>query len=189
VTLHHREQDHRGTEDCSTVVIERPIGRYQAGASLCDVLGDLIRRSIDVRNHYHMGFHAFWMDAFVAPYAPAGTLRGVFDFSAWIHEVSTSTFSLSAALAAPTTQERTNAFWLESWFISLYNDAITVLIQPVSPTNTVIHVGSNDGFPSVPFLIQIGTETMVVIAVNGNEWTVVRDYPQNHAVGSYVVVC
>jgi hypothetical protein len=188
-TQHHREQDHRGVEDCSTVVLDRPIGRYAAGTHVCDVLDGLIQRSIDVRNHYHSGFFAFRTDAYIAPYDPQGSLNGFMLIDAQIRDVSTGALTLDAILAEPIPQEKVAHFGADAWFVELYNDAITVLMQDVSPEDTVIYVDSSAGFPDVPFLIQIGTETMWVIAVNGNEWTVVRDDPQSHLAGSYVVVC
>lgn len=188
-TTHHREQDHRGTEDCSTVRIERNIGRYLAGTNVCVIIGDLIRRATDVRTHTQLGFHVVRLDAFIAPYDPQGSLSGVLSLNSFISGAGSDSFSLNAVLGEPVLDEKLAGFFMESWFVELYNDAITVLTQAVVTSDTVIYVDSSAGFPSVPFLIQIGTETMTVVAVNGNEWTVVRDNPQSHPAGSYVVVC
>lgn len=189
VWQHHREHDHSGTEDCSAVELTEAIGRYPAGSILCDVLDDMAERMSQLELDYTHGFTAVPFAAFIAPYDPAGALSGVINFDSVILAAGSDDFGMDAVLQAPVVEEQLASFSLGSYFVELHNDAITVLVQPVDTVDTTIYVDSSVGFPAVPFMIQIGTETMTVTAVSGNEWTVVRDNPQSHPLGSYVVVC
>ncbi len=189
VWQHDRTHDHTGTEDCSSVWITEPIGRYPAFSYLCDILDDMFRRLVLIDADYVHGFSVASIDAFIAPYDPNGALMGVFGLDSWIKKTGTSTFGLDAELVSPTPVEISGTFGIGSYFVELHNAAITVLTADVDPGDTVIHVSSSVGFPSPPFLIQIGGEVMTVVSVSGNDWTVVRDNPEFHPLGSYVVVC
>lgn len=189
VWQHDRTHDHTGTEDCSSVWILEPIGRYPAYSFLCDILDDMFSRLVLIDADYVHGFSVASIDALIAPYAPNGALMGVFGVDSWIKTTGTSSFGLDAELVSPTTAEISGSFGIGSVLVELHNDAITVLTADVDPGDTVIHVDNSAGFPSVPFLIQIGGEVMTVISVSGNDWTVVRDNPVFHPLGSYVVVC
>jgi hypothetical protein len=190
VWQHHREHDHSGTETCDHVQITEAIGRYPAGTTVCDVLESFLARIALLEVDYIGGIHPISLDAFIAPYDPAGSLQGVTNLDAFIVVPTTGSFGIDAETVAPVLVEQAGSFGIGSYFVSLYNDAITVLTQPVGPSDTVIYVDSSAGFPSVPFVIQIGIETMTVTAVSGNQWTVIRGDPTlSHPAGSYVVVC
>jgi hypothetical protein len=189
VWQHDRTDDHEGTEDCYSVLITSAIGRYPADTYLCDMLDDMFERLALIDADYVHGFEVLGLDAFIAPYDPQGLLSGFFGLDSVIEEEAADTFGLDAEIAAPVTVETFGEFGLGSFFVELHNDAITVLTQEVDPGDTVIHVSSSVGFPSVPFLIQIGTEQMTVVSMSGNDWTVERTDAQSHPLGSYVVVC
>jgi hypothetical protein len=64
---HHRNRDHFGTQDDTTVVLSTTIGPYAAGSTLASVLEDLFSRLVSVSSQ-ETRLGSFTMDVFVLPY-------------------------------------------------------------------------------------------------------------------------
>lgn len=196
--LHDRTYDHRGTEDCSTVVLSADIGRYTAGTSLCDVIDDLARRMSQIELDYIHGFFVLGLNAFVAPYDPGtlgGSLLGLFGLDAVVLTPMTPTFGLDAVLATPTPVEVDFTFGLDAYLNVVAADGVTVLAAAIDASQTTITMTSASGFPtSGNYTIQIGGETMLVTGGQGTTtWTVIRGYAgttaTSHTAGQTVVTC
>lgn len=189
---HHREQAHHDVEPCGTVVLSDAIGRYPAGTLLCEVLDDLSRRMAQVEIDTTHGFSTVGLDAWIAPYSGSAGATGLFGLDALISVPTPDSFGLDAEIAEAVAVERTGGFGFSAVLLERGADAITVITQPVGPGDTTIHVDNPDDFPSsCPMTVQIGTETMTVVAGCGTDtWTVVRGDPTaSHPVGVYIVIC
>ena len=192
VWQHHRTYDHRDTEDCTTVQLTEAVGRYPAGAVLCDVLADMALRISGVEASWLAGFHTFALNAWLAPYAGGATANAYASLNAWLRKIQTGSATLDAWLVTPTPVARSASFSLNAVLLQRGADGITVLTQPIGAGDTVIHIDNPGDFPATcPFLIQIGLETMTVVSGCGtNTWTVVRgDATLTHPLGDYVVTC
>jgi len=188
---HHREHDHRETEDCSTVVLSTDIGRYAADTSLCDVLDDLFRRLSLISSDLGEGFEVFGFDALIAPYDPAGALMGVFGIEAVVEDESTDTFGLDAEIEEPVVVEQEAEFLINA-YIHEADVPVGQLEDPIDDTDTVIVITNPGDFPSTcPYQIQIGDEVMTVVGGCGTDTlTVVRGSNASaHGAGSVVVTC
>lgn len=189
---HDREHDHHGLESCATVALSEDIGQYPAGTLLCDVLNDMDRRLKQAQVDRTHGFVPVAFDAVIVPYAGAATANGLVPFNAVLAAAGSATFALDAELAAPVTVERTGAFGMGAYLLERAAvNAVTVLTQPVGPGDTTIHIDDPGEFGTCPMTIQIGLETMTVIAgCETTTWTVIRGDPAaSHPVGAYVVDC
>jgi len=191
---HDRTYDHRGTEDCTTVVLSADIGRYAAGTLLCDVLEDLIRRVSNLQTDYTHGFHTAGLNAFLAPYSPGtlgGSLLGVYGLDAVVAATTTPTFGIDAEIEAYSATETVD-FGIWAYIQELEADGVTTLAADIDDTQTVITVTSAAGFPTGgDYAIQIDGETMLVVGGQGTTtWTVIRgDNATAHVAGTVVVTC
>ncbi|MEZ6142256.1 MAG: proprotein convertase P-domain-containing protein [Zavarzinella sp.] len=72
------------------------------------------------------------------------------------------------------------------------NTSTTTINQTggINAFSTILNVSSSVGFPTVPFVVQVGTELMQVVGRTGNQWNVVRGFngtvAQAHANGAQV---
>jgi len=188
---HDRTYDHRETEDCSTVVLSADIGRYEAGTPLCDVLDDLLARWTQVRADYLHGFFVFGLNAYIAPYDPAGNLSGVIGLNAVIKDTISDSFGLDAEIVDPDPVERTHTFGIDA-LIHESDAPVGQLEVGIDADDTVIIITNPDDFPDTcPYALQIGNEIVTVVGGCGTDTlTIVRgDGATSHPAGTVVVTC
>lgn len=191
VWQHDRDYDHRETEDCSTVVLSTDIGRYEAGTPLCEVLADLVARYDQIQSDYAHGFFVFGLNAFIAPYDPAGILSGVFGLEAVLRGAGTGTFGLDAEIAEAVEEERLSDFGLYA-YIHLSDAPVGQLAAPIDADDTVIIITNPGDFPTTcPYDLQIGDEIVTVVGGCGTDTlTIVRGTgATSHPAGSITVTC
>jgi len=196
--LHDRTYDHRGTEDCSIVVLTTDIGRYAAGTLLCDALLDLDRRVSQVDADYIHGFEVFSFASMLAPYDPGtlgGSLLGVFGLEGIVRATASPTLALEAELVSPTPVERTSTFGVLAYISDAGGGPVVQLAAAIDADQTTLTVVSASGFPtSGDYLIQIGAEIMLVTGGQGTTtWTVIRGYngttATSHPAGAVTTTC
>lgn len=193
MVLHHRTYDHRGTEDCESVVLSAAIGRYAAGTSLCDVLVSMAERLAQLQGDYNHGFASISLSAWVVPSGGAGAL-GFIGIYSLIRDVLSVNLGVDAVVAASTPIARTSTFGISA-YIHEAAAGVTQLAAAIDASQTTITVTSFADFPLVgDFLIQIDGEIMLVTGGHGTTtWTVIRGYGATtaaaHFAGAVVVAC